>query len=241
MGTTRVVDPLTIPDVGTVDVWEWRTETALRVGRNELSAAEWEDAARHQAAADMRRFVIGRAFVRRVLGTYLGVDPGSVELDSLRKPRLDSTHQLEFSIGRSGDLALLAVTSGRPVGVHVAELGPHLSPLDGVRGYLCPEELDDLLDAWDKEELALSLLTRKEAYRKAKGVALTVPLNHLDARRDVIYDDEDAWRVHQLRRGREAATVVARGSERLAVRLRKWEGPTAANAASVQVPARPLT
>lgn len=240
MGTTRVVDPLTIPDVGTVDVWEWRTESSLRVGRNELSEVEWQDAARLESSSDMRRFVAGRAFVRRVLGTYVGVPPGSIELDGWRKPRLDASHQLEFSVGRSGDLALLAVTTGRAVGVHVAELGPQFSPLDGVRGFLCPAELDDLLDVWDKEELALSLLTRKEAYRKAKGVALTVPLNHVDARGDVIYDDEDAWRVHQVRRGREAATVVARGSERLSVRLRKWEGPTAANSASVAVPARPL-
>jgi 4'-phosphopantetheinyl transferase len=63
-----------------------------------------------------------RQALRAVLGRYLGQDPEAIELvpGEHGKPALaDPAAQLEFNLSHSGDLALVAVASGHPVGVDV--------------------------------------------------------------------------------------------------------------------------
>ncbi|GAB3984102.1 hypothetical protein GCM10027615_70850 [Plantactinospora veratri] len=97
---------------GADDVWRL---TAL------LDAVERDRAAR-LAGPLRRRFVVAHGLTRTVLGGYLGRAPHLVVLRRGRhgKPGLDG---LEHNVSHHGDVALLAVTAYRPVGVDVAD-GP---------------------------------------------------------------------------------------------------------------------
>ena len=67
----------------------------------------------------------GTRALRRILCSYLGGDPAALafELGPHGKPAL-AGHDLQFSFSRSGDVALVAVSRGRPVGVDVERVKP---------------------------------------------------------------------------------------------------------------------
>jgi 4'-phosphopantetheinyl transferase len=72
-----------------------------------------------------RRWAASRWALRAALAGYLGVDPVAVALRAGRrgKPALAGDSPLRFSLSHSGALALIAVASGREVGVDVERIG----------------------------------------------------------------------------------------------------------------------
>ncbi|AVT32056.1 hypothetical protein C6361_24140 [Plantactinospora sp. BC1] len=137
-----------------------------------LDAAERERAAR-LAGALRRRFVVAHGLTRSVLGGYLDRAPHLVVLRRGRhgKPRLDG---LEHNVSHHGDVALLAVTAYRPVGVDVADGPRPRSPEAFARRFFAPDEVDALLvpDPADRRRRFLRMWTRKEACVKADGARL---------------------------------------------------------------------
>jgi 4'-phosphopantetheinyl transferase, N-terminal len=68
-----------------------------------------------------RRWVAARWALRTALGRRIGVDPAEVALEPGPggKPRLSGNRALRFNLSHSGDLAVIAITVGREVGVDV--------------------------------------------------------------------------------------------------------------------------
>ena len=121
--------------------------------------------------------------------------------------------ELRFSVSRSGSFGLLAVTRGRDVGVDVERVEPRraLGPI-----------ADRLFEAGEAAELRalpesskirrfFELWTQKEAYAKALGVGLTVPLDRLRAPR--------GWSVVDLPLGQEHIGALCVRGRRPHVRL----------------------
>ena len=124
-----------------------------------------------------------RALVRSVLAGYLDAKPEALTFvhGVYGKPELESGGRLRFNVSRSGSFGLLAVTRGREVGVDVEQIDPRraVGPI-----------ADRLFDADEAAELRslpearrirrfFELWTQKEAYAKALGVGLSVPLERL--------------------------------------------------------------
>lgn len=124
-----------------------------------------------------------RALVRSVLAGYLDAKPEALTfvLGVHGKPELESAGRLRFNVSRSGSLGLIAVTRGRDVGVDVEQIDSRraLGPI-----------ADRLFEADEAAELRslpeatrirrfFELWTQKEAYAKALGVGLSVPLERL--------------------------------------------------------------
>jgi 4'-phosphopantetheinyl transferase len=150
-----------------------------------LSPRERARAASYRGPDGRRRFAAGRAAVRAVLAAYLGVPAAELKVveDPAGKPRLGlppGAAAIEFGVSGSGDLALLAVAAGRPVGVDVERLRPVASAGRLAARYFAPEERRDLaLVAGSEQESAafLRCWTRKEAFVKARGEGLRRPLD----------------------------------------------------------------
>jgi 4'-phosphopantetheinyl transferase len=147
-----------------------------------LSAEEVERAARLQRARDRERFINGRAWLRQVLGRYLGVAANAVVLTQgpHGKPSLAGSHAaLQFNLSHSGGVALLAVCRAPAVGVDIEAVLPmddceaiarrHFAPAEWQRWSSLPQprKLPAFYACW----------TRKEAYVKALGGGLSVPLD----------------------------------------------------------------
>ena len=77
---------------------------------------------------DRARFIAGRGALRRILGNYLREDPAGIEIryESHGKPVLGGQFAgggVQFNLAHCRDLAVLAVTRGRLVGIDLERVG----------------------------------------------------------------------------------------------------------------------
>jgi 4'-phosphopantetheinyl transferase len=128
-----------------------------------------------------REYLATRTLVRTALSHYHPLPPGEWRFrsNSYGKPVADPDRGLRFNLSNSPGLVVCLIARGIEVGVdaepiehaeRIAELAPQV---------LSAVELDQLeaLTGPEKLDRALSLWTLKEAYVKAKGVGLSLPLN----------------------------------------------------------------
>lgn len=146
-----------------------------------LSDDERRRAARYASQTEQRRFVVSRGMLRTLLARYTGIDPYDVPLaySPHGKPRVPMAGAPEFSVSHSEDLAVYAVTRSRQVGVDIEGIRPRPDSMDIASAFFARSEISTLLAAPATEHTAtfLACWTRKEAYLKARGEGLTVPLN----------------------------------------------------------------
>jgi 4'-phosphopantetheinyl transferase len=118
--------------------------------------------------------------LREVLARYLDKDPAMIELrrGEHGKPELaDSSSPLRFNLSHSGDLALVAVTQGREVGVDVERIRPRRHLLRLAERALDPDAVAAVRAAPTDERAATfhQAWARREAIAKCLGIGLGGP------------------------------------------------------------------
>lgn len=158
----------------------------LPLATGTLSEEERARQARFVRERDAELFALGRAMLRRVLAASMDVAPRAVTFEAgpFGKPRLAAAHRAPFRFNptHSGDLAVVAITVGREVGVDVEAVRP-LKDLEGlVRATFSAREQRDILAAPEAGRLAsfFAAWARKEAVVKALGHGLRFPLDAFD-------------------------------------------------------------
>jgi len=152
-----------------------------------LSDGERLRAGRFAFERDRRRFVVGRARLRYLLASRLGVRPDAVELDygPRGKPRLSRRFAdtgLHFNVSHFDNLAVYAFSTGREIGIDV-EAVRDLRDADEIaaRFFSCRENRAYLaLAPHDRPQGFFNCWTRKEAFIKALGDGLHYPLDRFD-------------------------------------------------------------
>jgi 4'-phosphopantetheinyl transferase len=122
-----------------------------------------------------------RRFLRRLLGRYLGVAPGSVALDRgpYGKPCLDPRvhgEDIQFNLSHSGRIALFALARDRRVGIDVQRMEARPSGRDDLllRSFTETERAAIMSVAPGKRgEAFYACWARKEAAIKALGGSVT--------------------------------------------------------------------
>jgi 4'-phosphopantetheinyl transferase len=170
---------------GEVHLWVARLEAAESTFARAfswLSPDEVERADRFRFDKHRSAFVLGRAVLRALLASYLRIPPeeASFVYGPKGKPALaGATCPLDFNVSNSGDLAAYAFTLGCEIGVDV-EHRRRLLEIEGIaRRFFAPEEVTELmaLSEGERPEGFFNCWTRKEAYIKAVGDGLSVPLD----------------------------------------------------------------
>jgi 4'-phosphopantetheinyl transferase len=156
---------------------------------------------------DRRRFVVTRGQLRRVLASKLGISPSDVELEygRLGKPHLSHrmpARDLRFSVSRSADVAVMALSTRQEVGVDIEAVLP-VPEADEIAA-LCfsasEYESYTALGPEDRLEGFLRRWTRLEAISKALGCGL---------RQRISWDEKDwAVRSFMLKPGHIGSVVV---------------------------------
>lgn len=152
-----------------------------------LSPDERERANRFHREVDRDRFRVVHTAMRMILAEYLNVDPQEIVFSSATgiKPELDSRLSgtgIQFNLSHSSELALLAVARGARVGVDIEWVKPEF-PIDEVAArFFSAAEISvlNMVPADERVEAFFSCWTRKEAYIKALGQGLSVPLDSFD-------------------------------------------------------------
>ena len=166
-----------------VQVWVWRCPPTMCDARGDLlSEGERARAARFVFERDRLRFVAAHAGLRLVLGGLLGIEASAIALvkDGNGKPRLAGKPPVFFNLSHSHGLAAVAVSAHFEVGLDIEMLRP--TDLSGVVSFFSEHERAALAALPPEAHTSHALIawTRKEAFVKATGLGLTVPLDRFD-------------------------------------------------------------
>jgi 4'-phosphopantetheinyl transferase len=222
----------TLPDEREVHVWFVelaRSGASVEACFRSLSADERERASRFRFEHLRTGFTLSRGILRVLLGRYVGIEPERIRFayGPRGKPRLAFPETpLEFNLAHSGRFAAYAFAVGCEPGVDIEEVRPVSEQENIVSRFFSREECEEWLglDPSQRDEAFFRCWTRKEAYIKALGDGLSMPL--------------DSFRV-SLRPGVPAALIEAAGDPAAAS---KWSlyslAPEDGYAGSLAVPER---
>jgi 4'-phosphopantetheinyl transferase len=185
-----------------------------------LSADERMRAARFVRAADRRRYVVAHAMMREILSSAVGCAPLDLVFERNRwgKPRLaGDIHEVQFNLAHSADLAMLAVSAERPVGI---DLEHHHERADWrmiAQQTLSPADcraIDALSPAMQLAAFYASW-TRQEAALKARGEGLASSAASLASH-------DPRWWTNDLPAGPGVAATLASEIPRPRIQLHRW-------------------
>lgn len=155
-----------------------------------LAADERARAARFRLPEHRERFIAAHGAVRDVLSRYLGLPAGELAFSTKPhgKPALAAPDHawLQFNLSHSGDLALIAVARDRPVGIDVEQIAPPDNFPRLVEQFFSANE-NAAFRALPESKRAAAFFagwTCKEAYVKALGTGVSLPLDSFDVTMD---------------------------------------------------------
>lgn len=186
------------------------TDPDLSVERSAaiIAADEVQRGDRFRHARDRERYFASRAALRLALSRLLGCAPQKVTLvkGEFGKPSVATAPELQFSLSRSGETALIAISGVTPVGIDVEKIngspGSTRLPVS-----LLPASESSALLALNpavRQTAFLRCWVRREALLKATGLGLsrglrevTIPISDQALTQGIILDvpGHGRWRV----------------------------------------------
>ncbi len=176
-----------------------------------LSPAELARAARFHAVVHANRFTVAHARLRQVLAALLDTAPTDIEFSEGEhgKPALagkDAHTGLQFNLSHSGGVGLVGWAWHRAIGVDIEVWRPMSDEAAVVRRFFSPAEIAayEALPSALHTRAFFQCWTRKEAYVKALGRGLGLPLASFDVslqdsgetlllRASAVQDDGRSW------------------------------------------------
>ena len=169
------------------EVHVWRASLEVDAGGqslawNVLTDDERARAERFRLERDRRRFIAARGMLRGILGCCLRCDPRELRfhLGPHGKPVLavPGGTGVGFNLSHSDGLMLCAVSVGRELGVDIERIQPALE-VEALLEHFSPREVAALraLPAGVRHQGFYACWTTKEAYVKARGGGLSIPLS----------------------------------------------------------------
>jgi 4'-phosphopantetheinyl transferase len=203
------------------DIHVWQIDLAIDAAsrsllRSHLSEDESERAARFRFDHDRNRFITARGMLRTLLARYLQKQPKDLQffLGREGKPALalDSSERvLSFNVSHSQDVAVFAFGWNRSIGVDVEKVRSDVEYDDIAQHYFSAGEMQSLAQLPRRKRVEGFFLcwTRKEAYVKASGGGLQIPLDSFDVSLEpgcsarFLRGVHSSWRISSFMAGNE--------------------------------------
>ncbi|MEW6237226.1 MAG: 4'-phosphopantetheinyl transferase superfamily protein [Candidatus Omnitrophota bacterium] len=149
------------------------------------------------------RFIASHGALREILSRYLSIDSQEIAYrnNDYGKPYLANS-PIEFNLSHSHLMALIAVAERRRIGVDVEWMRENIEYESIARRFFSPQEaaniksIPSFFHCW----------TRKEAYIKAQGMGLSIPLDSFEVSTDP-NDEEVRLTIHDPANERERWTI----------------------------------
>jgi len=203
-----------------------------------LSAEENRRAARFHFNIDRHRFILSHGAMRDILARYLYMSPEDIQFETGEhgKPIISSETGLDFNLSHSGDFALVAVANSRKVGVDVEKHRQDMVYEKIAQRYFSEREKLELQKLPNDHKMIgfFNCWTRKEAYIKAQGLGLLLPLDGFDVSLSpnqpaVLYatrpDSQEAsnWTLVSIDINPDHTGAVAVDGKKMDFRLWNWD------------------
>lgn len=149
-----------------------------------LNSEERAKAARYRIERPRSDYILTRGTLRALLSRYLRRHPTEISFryTEHEKPNLTSDTDLRFNVSHSDGLALLGFTRTREIGVDVEKIRPQVDVRQLTERFFSVHEGSAMRDLSgdDLHSAFFRCWTRKEAYIKASGEGLSLPLHQFD-------------------------------------------------------------
>lgn len=175
---------------GEVHCWKASLDldpSQLELMRQRLSDDEPSKAERFYFPKDRNRFIAARGILRTILGRYVNSEPHELSFHYTHhgKPELiqkENRRTIRFNVSHSQDLALYAFTYDRKIGVDVELIRPDFAEMEIAERFFSTKEVADIsaLPKNTQVNAFFACWTRKEAFVKARGEGLSLPLDQFD-------------------------------------------------------------
>jgi len=173
-----------------VHVWRAGLElpsSQLQRLRGILSNDELDRANRFSFEMDRQRFIAARGTLRSILSHYTAIDPSHLRFSynqygkPFLAPEFDS-YLLNLNLSHSESVALYAITRNMEIGVDVERVRSDIEYEEIAKRFFSVNEVGMLrtIPTEKKLEAFYHCWTRKEAYIKAHGKGLSLPLDSFD-------------------------------------------------------------
>jgi 4'-phosphopantetheinyl transferase len=180
-----------LPGEGEVHVWRVSLspeETRSSAFESELSEDERERGGRFHFHSDAEKFIAAHGALRMILGAYAGLRPRDLMFSRsvFGKPSLihgeESRTGLRFNMADSGEVALVAVSTDREVGVDIERMKGGADLSRAALRCFCDAEIELFRAAPEerREDIFYTFWSRKEAYIKARGEGMSLVLRDID-------------------------------------------------------------
>ncbi len=241
---------LSAPPLPDDDVHVWRASLdidsdLLHTLTTSLAPDEQTRAARFKFDRDRQRFIAARGILRTILGAYLSQQPAALSFSygPHGKPSLNSNEEhrvMQFNISHSHGIALYAFANTREVGVDLEAVRP-MADWEGIaRRFFSPQEVTEIL-SWPqdfRQEAFFRCWTRKEAYLKARGSGMTLPLKSFnvklseDGSTALRSEDSHRWSLYGLTPASGYTGAVVGEGKNWRLRCWSWRGSDLGTSAS---------
>lgn len=173
------------PDSGQIHVFYTRADQIsdpclLKQYRECLSPAEIKKADRYLKPSDQHLSLVSRALVRYLIFEFSGKHPQSLRFSTNEygKPFLVELPDIHFNLSHSHGAVACALCRSAAVGVDVEDAGRHADFSIANRFFSSSEaEFLSRASGPEKRKLFFDIWTLKEAYIKAVGKGLSIPLD----------------------------------------------------------------
>lgn len=180
----RSFDPIALRD-GDINIWKVRLDCdAVTVDRSlrTLSQDEKQKADRFRFAKDRDRYIVARSSLRQILGDYLDLEPDVITFsyNEYGKPFLENGNP-KFNLSHSEDMALIAITSSRDVGIDIEFIDNKLDIVTTAKGIFSQSDFRMLekLPPSQRTRAFFRAWTLKEAWLKGLGKGFSEYSHHL--------------------------------------------------------------
>jgi len=174
------------------EIHVWRIKQPLGLGAADLllsflSEDELARAERFHFADDRNRYIHSRGALRSLLGRYLGAHPGELRFcySPRGKPELASDlggSRLQFNLAHSGEMIAYAFVHKHRIGIDLEKIRFDFPVEEIAERFFSEAERNALrrLKMSERHTAFFRCWTRKEAYLKATGDGLSMPLSDFD-------------------------------------------------------------
>lgn len=222
---------------GEVHVWRIALDSpviSMKTLEATLSDEEREKANGFRLAQIRERWIAARGALRYILATYAGSKPSSLVFKTgpYGKPHLSwPVIKIPFNLSHTGSLALLGISSEGRVGVDAEFIHSIVELEELSRRLFAAPEADEIMALAPEARLAafFACWTRKEAFVKALGEGLHVPIDQfrVTVRAEepprlvsVGWNESSRWSLADVGEASVAATIAV---DWLAPTIRRFE------------------
>lgn len=154
-----------------------------------LSPGEQERASRLRLDHHRHAYIKAHGGLRLILARYLEQPPERIIFTLGPQGKPGVAGPVEFNLTTSGDLALVAVRQGHPVGIDCERIRPNRDELAIARRLFSPNEIEQLqaCDALERPQLFTRFWTALEARVKLDGRGLFQPSTTSTGEHEIIH------------------------------------------------------